>query len=196
VECGDEYTDAELMEHLGISGYSLLLPEDIARQGVYPDLFIQIANDGRWAQIADGDRYQLWHSKDLRDRIADFAELHNIFTCSFGDADNCFDFEYYEGSELRRRYVFLVPPYETVDDNGYVAVDYGAQLPSEEKAFKEVDMDAKVETIAGALGIETDETKLSLRTYTKPYPKRSFFGRLLGKHDPDNHWKWCPWEWH
>lgn len=194
VECGEGYSDAELMERLGISGYSPAPSKDSPKQPDHRDLFVQIANDGRWAQTADDGYYTLWHSKYLRDRIAALAALHNIFTCSFGDADNCFDFEYYEGSRLRRRYVFMVPPYETVDDNGSVAVDYGTALPGEEKLLEEVGMYEKIEGIAGALGIVTDERKLSIRTYTKPYPKRSFLGRLLGKPDPDDLWRWCPWE--
>lgn len=194
VECGEAYSDAELMQHLGISGYNPLPPVDGPAQPDHHDLFVQIANDGQWAKIADDSHYTLWHSKNLRDQIAELATLHSIFTCSFGDADNCFDFEYYEGSKLRRRYVFMVPPYETVDDHGYVAMDYGAALPGEEKAFKETDMYAKVERIAGSLGIETDERSLSIRTYTRPYPKRSLIGRILGKPGPDDLWRWCPWE--
>jgi len=120
--------------------------------------------------------------------------LHNVFTCSFGDADDSFDFEYYEESKLRRRYVFIDPHYSHPDYKGYVALDYGTALPSEEKLLEEVGMYEKIGGIAGALGIETDERNLSIRTYSKPYPKRSFLGRLLGKPDPDDLWRWCPWE--
>ena len=193
VECGDAYSDTELMEHLGITGYSLVTPEDTSAESVYRSLCVQIANDGKWAHIMDDSFYTLWSSKYLRDRIADFSKLHNIFTCSFGDADHSFDFEYYEGSKLKRRYVFLDTNYDR--DSGYVAQDYGVALLGEEKVSKEVDMFKMVEGIESALGIKSDEIKSSsIRTYTKPYPKRSFIGRLLGKPDPEDVWGWTPWQ--
>jgi hypothetical protein len=49
--------------------------------------------------------------------------------------------------------------------------------------------------IAGALGIETDYRKLSIHTYTKPYPKQLILGRLLGKTDPYvDMYGWYPWK--
>ena len=198
VECSEEYSDAELMKHLGISGYNTLFTEDSPHQPSGRDRFVQIANDGRWVHVSD-DRYytllndEYYGSRQLRDRIVTFARLHNIFVRQLGDADGSFEFEYYEGSKLRRRYEFIDPRWKPED---CVAIDFGETLPGEEDLSEEVDMFEKVTRIEDALGIETDETKLSIRTYTKPYPKRSFFGRLLEKPDPDNLWKWCPWEWH
>ncbi len=90
--------------------------------------------------------------------------------------------------------MFLVPQFHTADYKGRVALDFGAALPGEEKVLEEVGMFNKVEGIASALGVKSDETKLSsIRTYIKPYPERSFLGRLLGKPDPDDLYRWTPW---
>ena len=180
VECGESYSDAELLKHLGISGYSSIPFEDSPVQLADGDRFVQIANDGRWVHISDDDYYTLWcnekyGSGNLRDRIVKLARLHNIFTRVLGDADDSFEFEYYEGSKLRRRYEFIDPTWQPED---CVAIDFGETLPGEEDLSEEVDMFEKVTRIEDALGI-ADLGKLSIRTYTKPDPERSFLNRLL-----------------
>ena len=115
-------------------------------------------------------------SGNLRDQIIKLARLHNIFGCVLGDADDSFEFEYYEGSKLRRRYEFIDPWWKP---ENCVAIDFGETLPSEEDLSEEVDMFEKVTRIEAALGI-ADLGKLSIRTYTKPDPERSFLNRLFG----------------
>ena len=184
VECGEEYSDAELMKYLGISGYSPLPPEDSPDQPDDHDLFVQIASDGRWTHISDDGYYTLWTdgifmSGNLPDRIVKLARLHNIFTRVLGEADDSFEFEYFEGSKLRRRYVVEDPYFDK--DRCIVAQDYGEALTGEEELSEEVNMDEKIRRIEDALGIETDLGKLSIRTYTKPYREPSFLNRLLGR---------------
>lgn len=185
VECGESYSDAELMKHLGICRYSTLPPEDSPDQPGDNDLFVQTASDGRWVHISDDDYYTLYNekyaSRNLRDRIVKLARSHNIFVRVLGDADDSFEFEYYEGSTLQRRYKFIDTTWKPED---CVAIDFGETLPGEEELSEEVNMFEKVKRIEDALGIETDVEKLSIRTYTKPYPKPSFLDRLLFRIGP------------
>jgi hypothetical protein len=180
VECGEEYSDAELMKHLGISGYKKLPPEDSPERPTHHDPCVQFASDGRWVHISDDLGWTLFNeeyygSEQLRKQIVKFARLHNIFVRMPGDADDSFEFEYHEGSKLRRRYVFRDDMWNP--ENGNVIIDFGETLPGEKELSGEVDMFEKIKGIEDALGIETDVEKLSIRTYYKPPP--SFLDRLL-----------------
>jgi hypothetical protein len=90
-----------------------------------------------------------------------------VFACSVGDSDHSFDFVYYRGGRLVRRYV--------VEDHfrgAHVVEDFGEPLPGEVAAFKESDELGKVMAVAASLGIKTDYTDSDLRVYVPPNPQK------------------------
>lgn len=178
IDGGTVYSDGEVIELLGIKGFTATKRLDEL------DHFLHITDDGRWLHVVDDWLYTQWHSKTIRDRIAKLAAEHDIFTCSVGDSDHSFDFEYYSGGHLVRRYVVEDPNY----DGGSVTEDFGRPLPGESAALEHSDELSKVLAVAHSVGVEIDHRPSKIRSFTKPYegpsrlrPKPSLFRRLLGR---------------
>lgn len=178
IDGGTVYSDEEAMKLLGIEGFAA------SSRLEFPNHFLHITDDGRWLHVVDDWLYTQWHSKTIRGRIAKLATKHDIFTCSVGDTDHSFDFEYYRGGVLVRRYVVEDPSY----DGGAVTVDFGNPLPGEATAFEHSDEVSRVLEVARSVGVEIDHHPERIRSFTKPYgglswlrSKPSLIRRLLGR---------------
>jgi len=178
IDGGTIYGDEEVMALLGIEGFSP------ASHLEAPNHFLHITDDGRWLHIVDDWLYTQWHSKTIRDRIAKLASKHDIFTCSVGDADYSFDFDFYQGGFLVRRYVVEDPNY----DGRSVSEDFGQPLPGEAAAFEHADLAMRVLDVARSVGVTIDHSPECIRSFTKPYErpsrlhsKSSLWQRLLGR---------------
>jgi hypothetical protein len=91
-------------------------------------------------------------------------ESHDVFACSVGDCDRSFDFVYYRGSRLVRKYVVADPDFR----GGVVVEDVGRPLPGEWAAFRQAGELSIVLGIAASLGIKTDYTERDVRVYAQP----------------------------
>jgi hypothetical protein len=178
IDGGTIYGDEEVMALLGIEGFSPSAHLE------FPNHFLHITDDGRWLHIADDWLYTQWHSKTIRDRIAKLASKHDIFTCSVGDADYSFDFDFYQGGILVRRYVVEDPNY----NGGSVTEDFGEPLPGEAAAFEHADLAMRVLDVARSVGVSIDHRPERTRSFTKPYetratlpPKPSLIRRLFSR---------------
>jgi hypothetical protein len=166
IDGGSAYTDEEVMKLLGIEGFN------VANRLEFPNQFLHITNNGQWLHLADDWLYSQWHSKSIRDRIVKLAATHDIFTCSVGDADHSFDFEYYRDGKLIRHYVVEDMSY----DGGQVTKDFGEPLPGEVDAFRHNDEIDRVLAVARSIGIVIDHTPENIRSFTK---SDRTFSRLL-----------------
>jgi hypothetical protein len=92
------------------------------------------------------------------------AKRHDVFACSVGDSDHSYDFVYYHGGRLRRKYVVEDPHWH----GGSVAEDYGLPLPGESEANQVPDELTRVLFLASLLGIDLQHEGKSVRIYTKP----------------------------
>ena len=176
IEGGMVYSDEQVMRLLGIKGF--VPSSNLA----YPGRFLHITDDGRWLHVVDDWFYTQWHSRKIRLNIAKLASKHDIFTCSVGDSDHSFDFEYYKGGLLVRRYVVEDPKYL----RGTVVVDFGSPLQGESAAFENLDELEKVLGVARSVGVIIDHKPEKTRSFTKPHPLSirstlSQFRRLIGK---------------
>jgi hypothetical protein len=178
IDGGTAYSDEQVMTLLGIEGFS---PSSCLE---FPNHFLHITDDGRWLHVVDDWLYTQWHSKTIRDRIAKLASKHDIFTCSVGDADYSFDFDFYRYGSLVRRYVVEDPNY----NGGSVTKDFGDPLPGEAAAFENPDLVSRVLDVARSVGVDIDHRPEHIRSFTKSYEglarlrsKPSFFRKLLGQ---------------
>ncbi len=177
IDGGTAYTAEEAMKLLGIQGFKA------AKQLEFSNHFLHITDDGRWLHLVDDWLYTQWHSKSIRDQIVKLAGKHDIFTCSVGDTDHSFDFEYYRDGKLIRQYVVEDMNY----DGGHVTRDFGVPLPGEAEAFRHTDEIDRVLAIARSIGIVIDHTPENIRSFTKRYgglsrllPNPTFLRRLFG----------------
>src|SRR5687768_2423805 len=90
IEGGQRYSDKQLLELLDLRGYQPCEAPSIHSRS------LAITEDARWTHIADDWFYTLWHSRTIRARIAELGQTHEIFTCSVGDSDHSFNFEYFQ----------------------------------------------------------------------------------------------------
>lgn len=178
IDGGTVYRDDEVMALLGIEGFAP------ATRLEHPNHFLHLTDDGRWLHVVDDWLYTQWHSKGIRERIAKLATRHDIFTCSVGDSDRSFDFEYFRGGVLVRRHVVDDPRY----DGGSVTEDFGEPLPGEAAAFGHPDELTRVLAVARSEGVGIDHRPERIRSFTKPYeglsrlqPRPSLLRRLLGR---------------
>ncbi|MCP4406055.1 MAG: hypothetical protein GY801_53275 [bacterium] len=157
IKCGDGYSDQELLSKIGAVGYSSCINENEF------DVKIHIANYNEWAYIADDWYYTLWHAEDTKKNVEKIAQEYDVYTCMIGDSDNSLELYYYKDGTLKRKYVFS----QYYDFEGEVKEDYGLPLKNEEAALKEYDVLEAALKIAEPLGIETNFSKLQIRTYSK-----------------------------
>jgi hypothetical protein len=178
IDGGTVYSDEEAMELLGIEGFAASARLECSNH------VLHITDDGRWLHVVDDWFYTQWHSRTIRDRIAKLATRHDIFTCSVGDTDHSFDFEYFMGGVLVRRYVVE----DRNRDGGVVTEDFGSPLPGEAAAFEHSDEVSRVLEVARSVGVVIDHRPERIRSFSKPYRGLSwhrfrlpFVGRLLGR---------------
>ncbi len=157
IECGDYYSDQQVLDLIGASEYRKKEPPTRSEKGLY------ITNDGKWTHILDTFFYLLWHSEQVRDHIEELSKKHNIYSCSVGDSDHSFDFIYYRGGNLFRHYVYD----QIFDQPGKVTKNLGAELLGEKASLLEADETSKVLAIAESLGIDTNYENHELRYYGK-----------------------------
>jgi hypothetical protein len=155
LRCAGRYSDAELLRRFGLPTYRLTKAAE--RLGRYAIL----ADDGEWTMIADDWYYTLWHMPSTRPTLAALGESHDVFACSVGDCDRSFDFVYYRGSRLVRKYVVADPDFR----GGVVVENVGWPLLGEWAAFRHSDEMRIVLGIARSLGIKTDYTEQKVRVY-------------------------------
>jgi hypothetical protein len=155
LRCGGNYSDRELLNQFGLNTY---------RPTKAPQRFMDyaiLANDGEWTLIADDWHYTLWHMPSTRPTLATLGQTFDVFACSVGDSDRSYDFVYYRGSQLVRKFVVADPDYR----GGVVVEKFGEPLPGESAAFKK---DGELEIVLGiaaSLGIKTDYTERDCRVY-------------------------------
>ena len=155
LRCDGKYSDRELLNQFGLNTYR---PTKAAQPFTN---YAILAHDGEWTLIADDWHYTLWHMPSTRPTLATLGQTFDVFACSVGDSDHSYDFVYYRGSRLVRKYV--------VDDSHYrggvVVENFGEPLPGESTAFKHSDELKIVLGIAASLGIKTDYTERDCRVY-------------------------------
>lgn len=128
-----------------------------------------LADDGTWTMIADDWTYTVWHMPSTRPTLRALAQTCDVFACSVGDCDESFDFDYYEGGSLVRRYRVYDPDFK----GGRLIEDDGAPLPGEAAAFMATNNLRIVLEIADSLGIRTDYRPEEIRRYAPVAPTPS-----------------------
>lgn len=104
-----------------------------------------------WVHILDSYSYHLWHNTKLRDHLLAIGKtVEELFFGSAGDADHSFDFTYFKGGELVRKYVVEDPTYQ----KGIVTVNIGKPLDGEAEALLQEDERDKVLEMARLFGIK------------------------------------------
>jgi hypothetical protein len=156
VRAGDRWSDAHLLNHFGLSGYRPTQSlKHFSRYAVFAD-------DGQWTMIADDRFYTLWHMPSTRPSLEALGMSYDVFACSVGDCDQSFDFVYYSGGRLIRRYVVADPDFS----GGSVVENTGSPLPGETTALRETNELKQVLGIAASLGIRIDYTQRDIRVYS------------------------------
>lgn len=159
VRCGRSLKDADLLRRFGLSKYVR------GRFAPQTGLYSVLANDGAWTMLADNWHYMLWRRESKRKAIELLATDFDVFTCSVGDSNQSFDFDYYRDGMLVRRYVVTDPDYS----GGSVTQDIGARLTDEADILaNNNDQLAKVLSLAKSIGIKTDYAEDELRVYVAP----------------------------
>lgn len=156
------FSDADLLSLFGLHGYHP--PAD-------PDRFRRhalLVDAGAWTVLADDWYYTLWNMSETRPTIAALGESWDVFACSVGDTDRSFDFVYYQGSQLVRRYVVEDPHAR----GRVVVVDEGNPLPGEAAAFSATNGTERVLGVAQSLGIPTVYNEQDVRVYAPVEPDR------------------------
>jgi hypothetical protein len=155
VRCAGELSDADLLRLFGLSAYQpAMFPGRAGRYAI-------LADDGDWAMIADDFRYTLWHMPSTRPTLEELGQNYDLFSCSVGDTDNSFEFEYYQGSRMVRRYVVE----DRYCSGRRVVEDAGKPLSGEAFAFKKADGFEIVRRVASSLGLRTDYSERDIRVY-------------------------------
>jgi hypothetical protein len=149
------FSDTDILRLFGLSAYHPT--KALRRLGRYAIL----ADDGPWTMIADDWYYTLWHMPSTRPALEELGRNCDVFAGSVGDCDHSFDFVYYSGGRLERRYVVADPDF----CGGSLVENTGTPLPGESAAFKEEDELGIVLGVAASLGIRTDYTGQDIRVY-------------------------------
>lgn len=153
-------SDATLLQLFGLLDYTRVeLARARRRRAVLVDA-------GEWTVLVDDWHYTLWHMPGTRPMIASLGASWDVFAGSVGDSDHSFDFVYYRGGRLVRRYVVVDPHYRR---GGEVAVDEGDPLPDEATALREADESQKVLAVARAVGVPTAYNERDVRVYAPPH---------------------------
>jgi hypothetical protein len=150
-----QYSDADLLRLLGLSAYRPTRTPPRRRR------YAILADDGPWTMIADDWHYTLWHMPSTRPALQELGRSCDVFAASVGDCDHSFDFVFYRGGHLVRRYVVADPDFR----GGSVVEDTGTPLPGESAAFREEDELRIVLGVAASLGIRTDYEVRDIRVY-------------------------------
>jgi hypothetical protein len=149
------YSDADLLRLFGLSAYR---PTKARRRGGHHAI---LADDATWTMVADDWCYTLWHMPSTRPALQALGQSCDVFACSVGDCDHSFDFVYYRGGRLVRRYVVEDPDFR----GGRVVENMGEPLPGEAAAFGGSDELGIVLGVATSLGIRTDYAEGDVRVY-------------------------------
>lgn len=129
---------------------------------------IYLTDDGEWIHIADDWRYSLWHKgqKQQVENLHDCMPEADIFTCSVGESDCSFHFEYYSGRQLLRRF--------EVEDKFYdkkrqsVVENIGNPLAPERNLSETGDELTYVLSIAAWAGVKISHNLDLIRCYSIP----------------------------
>ena len=157
VRCAGMYADEYVLDRLGIEGFSR---SDLnGGSGSY----LIVAEDTDWIHILDDFLFTLWHTRAVHESIPVLGQEHEVFTFSVGDADDSFDFAYYRGGRLIRKFVVVDDDYR----GGVVTEDVGTPLPVEAEAMSEDENLSKVHKIAQSLGIDLRHRLEGVRVYIR-----------------------------
>lgn len=147
--------DLEVLRRFGLEKYRRL-------QTVPPRRRAVIADSGEWKLLADDCGYTLWFMDSTRPTIGKIAEQFDVFACSVGDTDESFDFIYYVGGLLVRKYTVTAPHF----DGGSVVEDVGEPLSEESNLLGSgQDKLTIVLGIADSLGINVQFEEADFRIY-------------------------------
>ena len=155
VRCAEKCDDFDLLQAFGLSTYRR------AKWLWCLERYAVLADDGQWMMVADDWRYTLWHMSSTRPAIENLGRNYEVFACTIGDCDHSFDFVYYSGGRLIRRYMVADPDFR----GGKVVENFGEPLPGELVAFREADELDIVLKVAASLGIRVNYTKRDIRVY-------------------------------
>lgn len=123
--------------------------------------YLGIARDAQWTHLADNWYYSHWYSEQFRSAVRAIATRFDVFSFSMGDSDNSFDLFYYRSGKLVRRMVWDDPHYT----GGHLSEEIGEPLPMEDKINRGGDPCPGLWSVASALNVETDYTRLSFTLY-------------------------------
>ncbi len=164
----NEKNDAEVLELLELGEGKLLNPDvTIDIKQVDEESSAYLFRNENWIHIIDSWYYSLWHSQMLSDRIEELGKKLEIFTCSFGDVDESFDFRYFKGGKKVREYIVDSPNW----NNQVVRVDFGEPLQAELIILNkrdEVSKDDEIRNIlqiAESLGIQLPKSAEGIKCY-------------------------------
>ena len=155
IKCARIYENHDLLKLLGLNNHNAIEAEDDVASYFY------IARCDEWVHVIDDWFYTLWYSKNFRRNIGNLAKSYDVFTCSIGESDDSFDFEYYKNGELVRKFVVEDPD----DAEKIITENYGAPLYCEAAALSQDDNMDKVLYIAKSLGINVNYDELQPLKY-------------------------------
>ena len=154
-------SDNDFMKAFGLQDYQKLSPPLPASS-----LHVVFANDAEWTHIADDFRYTLGHSPKTTEVIERYSKSYDIFSCSIGDIDESFEFEYFQNGNLMRKLVF---EHDAFKNSKNVIVDIGNKLPGEPENLSDLitSSEKMFPTITQSLGIARVNDPLQNRFYGK-----------------------------
>ncbi|WP_435016264.1 hypothetical protein TA3x_003828 [Tundrisphaera sp. TA3] len=149
--------DADLLATFGIGDYT----DSADARGSH---YAVVADDGEWTMLADDWGYTLWYRPTTWATIAELGRTIDVFAGSVGEDDRSYDFAYYRGGRLARKYAVS-------DLRGLVVeVDVGDPLPAEAARFDD-ELD-HVLALAASLGIRSQYEEHEIRVYRSAEPGR------------------------
>lgn len=154
-------SDQDFMELFGLQGYHKASPP-LSRFGSH----VVFANDSEWTHIADDCSYTLWRGPKTSKVIMELSLRYDVFRNSIGDIDDSFEFEYYQGGKLIRKFVFENNVFKRTE---IVTVDIGTRLFGEPETLSSLKDSAQnmFPAVIQALGIVRVTDPLQNRFYYK-----------------------------
>jgi len=151
-----EISDAELLQHFGLSAYRQVDQVD----GLYR--YAIVASLNGWRVLADDVCFTFWHMPQRRTAIETLGQQFDLWAFSAGDCDQSYDFALYQQGQLRRKSVVDSPHFS----DRVVREDFGTPLPEEARIITpEADGLEIGWQLAASLGIPTNLKDGELRFY-------------------------------
>ena len=165
IKCDGCYSDQEVLDLLGLAQYQKQDPG----QGLWHYLWITEDSAG-WTHMGEGWSYHLFNTyrSELKQKLLELSDKHDVYHCSMGDADRSYDFHYMQRGKVIRSYVMNSPGW----NDRVLGKDLGDPLPGEAglNLFEDEERHI-ILSIARAQGIQLHHDSASIRFYGTPRPK-------------------------